>query len=65
MSERVVLSGPLSDKASFRLVVDGTWEVKECNRVLSILNVVVGHLREDQIERLDQTTLMGPPSDFA
>lgn len=55
--ERVVLSGPLSSEASFRLVVDGDWTTKECNRVLSILNVVVGHLLEDQAEAQRQAAI--------
>jgi len=46
--ERVVLAGPLSASASFRLVVEGEWTPKECERVLDILNVVVDHLRADQ-----------------
>lgn len=48
MSERIVMGGPLSPTASFRLAVDGPWTVKEIERLISVLNLVADYLNADE-----------------
>ncbi len=51
--ERVVLSGPLSGRSTFRLVIEGDWEMVECERLVQFLKLMHANAEQDEGHLLD------------
>lgn len=64
VEERVILSGPLSIGAEFRLVIKGDWTVKECERLISQLSMMADNLHADECGDANSRIINLAPEDF-
>ena len=48
MLERVILSGPLDGRSTFRLLVEGEWTIEECQKLIDFLVAMREHAKQGE-----------------